>query len=97
MMTMVIVCFDVDGCLVDDLDIAREKVRDLLVMFASFPDVRVIVWSGSGADYAERMARLIHVDPYVHDYAAKSEALGLKPDITFDDQDVTLGTVNIRV
>lgn len=91
------VAFDVDGTLVDGDAQSLEDVRSLLILLKRM-DCKIVVWSGGGTDYAAMMARRIHVDRFVDEYRAKAQYGGPDlPDITFDDEDVTLGRVNVRI
>jgi hypothetical protein len=96
----VIVAIDVDGTLRSADDeceiIPDEVVRDMLIYFWTL-GCYIVVWSGSGKDYAERIGRACAVDRYVSLYASKTEARAIGADITIDDEEVTLGTVNIRI
>jgi phosphoglycolate phosphatase-like HAD superfamily hydrolase len=93
---MTTVAFDVDGTLIGASDDrALEDIRTLLITLKRL-GCRIVVWSGSGAGYAEMVARRIHIDHWVDVYRHKSDQL-FRPDIAFDDEDVKLGLVNIRI
>lgn len=92
---MITVAFDVDGCLIDEHDQPRDEVIRALVMLSGFPGIYIVVWSGCGRDYARLAGQRIGVDDHVRRYASKLDSV--RPDITFDDQPVRLGTVNIQV
>lgn len=103
-MEVVTIAFDVDGTLIRDggnkADIANERIVELLKILSSFKNVKIIVWSGGGQEYAERWGRLIGVDDYVWKYMSKINAnlMGFKPTIAIDDiQDTKLGQVNLIV
>lgn len=94
------VAFDVDGTLIDTKDRPRWEVINMLKAFR--PMANIIVWSGSGKDYAEMWVRRLFLEEYVDVIQAKPTALGRPPfqhraDLTFDDQECQLGRVNIRV
>jgi hypothetical protein len=55
---------------------------------------RVFVWSAGGTDYAQTVVDKLGLTEMVKVVQKNSE---LKPDLTFDDQAMTLGNVNIRV
>lgn len=111
----IIVAFDVDGTLIttESADtkqvVANERIRSLLIALASFKNVRIVVWSGSGELWARQAAAAIGIDKYVNSYASKNhlgkDASGkhifnpdLKPDIAIDDiQACELGTFNLIV
>lgn len=98
---MITVAFDVDGCLRlpagrQGYPVANEPVRQLLVILWHLPGVRIHVWSGSGELYARQVAAELGIRPYVHSYSSKTDPT-IEPDITFDDEEMTRGRVNIRV
>lgn len=106
------VAFDVDGTLFDE---NGEPRWDIVAMLRTLvPYCKVIVWSGSGQDYAEHQGRVLFLPPEVQYHAKIRDVKTLYEetgcvyptfsgqaltgiDIAFDDQDVTLGTVNIKV
>lgn len=107
-----VVAFDVDGTLIDDEDQPRWDIIEMLRTLV--PYCKVIVWSGSGKDYAEHQGRRLFLPPEVQYYAKIRDVKTLYEetgwiyptfsgqahtgiDIAFDDQDVYLGTVNIKV
>lgn len=96
---VITVAFDVDGCLRDARYsgevIADEDVRWLLILLARFEQVRIHVWSGSGELYARQVAREIGIAPHVNSYSSKSDK-SIKADLTFDDESVNMGVVNIQ-
>ena len=49
------------------------------------------IWSGGGVDYAERWSQELGLK------ATLVEKRSFKPDLAFDDMNVNLGIVNIRV
>lgn len=65
----------------------------------------MVVWSGSGEDYARMWGTKLGLNadvyrdkhdraPFTSDDGSFLQAL---PDLTFDDSDLTLGTVNVKV
>ena len=92
---VITIAFDVDGCLIDENDEPRADVVAALVQLSWLPGIYIIVWSGCGRDYARMIGQRIGVDEHVRQYASKLD--GMRPDITFDDQPVNLGAVNIQV
>ena len=54
----------------------------------------MIVWSGGGKDYAQMWGEKLGLN--ADSYFDKHDA-GFRPDLTFDDSDLTLGTVNVKV
>jgi hypothetical protein len=98
--TAITVAFDIDGTLLrpsdGQEDAANERVRLLVVLLrAMFPRLRLVAWSGGGADYAERIVRTFRLSTFFDAYAAKG-ALGYIPDIVIDDEEVQgLGLVHL--
>mgnify|MGYP001562215635 CR=1 FL=1 len=52
----------------------------------------IVLWSGSGVDWAKRWGEKFGLEPFT--VAAKGS---IPVDIAFDDCDVKLGTVNVKV
>lgn len=109
-MKKVVVAFDVDGTLIDDQDVPHLPTINLLVILASFKNVEIVVWSGSGQDYAEMWVRRLGLQKHVKrcydknhisaDSEGKNHAFDppIKPDIAIDDiQDCELGKLNLIV
>jgi phosphoserine phosphatase len=99
-MRKLIVAFDVDGTLLNNDDqlggSPNYRVVRMLMDLAHSKNVRIVVWSGGGEDYARQWGRKFGLDPYVWKYAVKDP--NLKPDICFDDiQECALGKVNVIV
>lgn len=95
---MATIAFDVDGTLLHaKTDKPRDEIIDLLKSLSQLPDTSIVVWSGGGADYAQQVCHRIGLDPWVDSYAAKNGDPAEKVAISFDDQEVTLGWINIRV
>lgn len=115
-MKKVIIAFDCDGTLVttDSAStgriVANERVRSMLIAFASMKNTQIIVWSGSGEMWARQVVRELGLTKYVDKYQAK-EILGrddaghpvfavpeVRPDIAIDDiQACALGKINLIV
>lgn len=51
--------------------VANERIRTLLVILASFKNVKIMVWSGGGELYARQIARVMGITKYVDSYADK--------------------------
>jgi len=117
-MKKVIIAFDVDGTLIrndsdGDMDggvpVANERIRSMLVAFASFKNTKIVVWSGGGELYARQIASRLGIDKYVDAYYSKNltgkNADGshtftpeIVPDIAIDDiQSCELGLINLIV
>ena len=57
------VAFDVDGTLINSQDEPRYEVIDLYRWFERNPKTYLIVWSGSGIDYARQWCRKLGLSP----------------------------------
>ena len=103
-MKKVTVAFDVDGTLIQAMQpdemmcVANERIRTLLITLASFKNIKIVVWSGSGERYARQIAWNIGIHKYVDKYASKSDHASIYPDIAIDDiQDTAIGKINLIV
>ena len=93
---MITIAFDVDGTLIHQIgekeDTPKYEVIQFLISFLANND-DVCFWSGGGIDYAQRWAiKLGFID-----LVKIVEKGSFVPDLCFDDQDVNLGKVNIKV
>jgi len=108
-MIKTIIAFDVDGTLITNNDpdrvhgvaskdeVPHVPIINMLMVLSRFKNVRIVVWSGGGKDYAEVWGRRLGLDPYVWKYATKLDTT-IKPDIAIDDiQDCELGAINLIV
>lgn len=101
-MQKVAICFDVDGTLIEEENI-YEHIADLVPTFKRyFKNVKVVVWSGGGKQYAETQGRRLELDPFVWKYMSKLQHQELRDAgyliIAIDDiQDTRLGNVNLIV
>lgn len=98
-MKKTIIAFDIDGTLRDNRSdsklLINERVRGILVAFARFKNVEIVVWSGGGELYARHIGHEMGLDSYVNKYMAKTEGYA---DIAIDDiQDCSLGIINLIV
>ena len=114
-MKQVIVAFDCDGTLIQDgaqdehMIVANERIRSMLVTFARFKNVKIVVWSGGGELWARQVGAALGLDKYVWKYASKNHlgkdangnhqfAPDFVPDIAIDDiQACELGKINLIV
>lgn len=80
-MSKTLIAFDVDGTLRNNADnpyggdadvVANERIRTLLVILASFKNVKIMVWSGGGELYARQVTRALGIDKYVDVWADKA-------------------------
>lgn len=115
-MQKVIIAFDVDGTLIKNVVtgdgripgiISNEDVPivhqiNTLQVLSHSKNVRIVVWSGGGKDYAATWGRRLGLDQYVWRYASKLEHQELKQQCDFliaidDIQSTRLGDANLIV
>lgn len=118
-MKKILIAFDVDGTLVDNEQpselgvVANERIRQLLIILASFKNTKILVWSGGGELWARQAVKELGLKKYVDDYADKQYVkcpdcaepchhhtfgTDIKPDIAIDDiQACELGLINLIV
>lgn len=113
-MQRVIFAFDVDGTLIRNTNPARvhgvPSVTDVpivhwintLQVLSTCKNIRIVVWSGGGKQYAETWGRRLGLDQYVWRYASKTEHDSLKELCDFliavdDIQATRLGDANLIV
>lgn len=100
-----IYAFDVDGTLFRMENGVEVKRKEIIEMARALVLQRntVIVWSGGGEKYARQRVRDAGLDGIGIIALAKGTELlkgkseKVRPDVVFDDQDVNLGTLNVRV
>lgn len=114
-MAKVIIAFDVDGVLIRNSDTVSRvhgipnnadmpivhQVNTLQVL-STYKNVKIVVWSGGGKQYAEAWGRRLGLDQYVWRYSSKLEHKALKAMcdtlIAIDDIQATrLGDTNLIV
>ena len=84
-MQKLIIAFDVDGTLVSEDDVPSfQMINTLQVLSKLTKNVRIVVWSGGGEEYAEMWGRRLGLDEYVWKYMAKDRDFHV--DVAFDDQ-----------
>lgn len=109
------IAFDCDGTLItaDSAEkrqiVANERIRSLLVTLASFKNIEIIVWSGSGEMWAHQVVRELGLSKYVKKIMAKNVigrdendrpiiTADIEPDIAIDDiHACELGKLNLIV
>jgi hypothetical protein len=103
-----VVAFDVDDTLIVpavatgfDVDVPNYEMIAVFRWFQTQGHT-MIIWSGGGEDYAAMWANKLGLiaDAYhdKHYYAAHIEPKGFtKPDLSFDDSDLDLARVNVKV
>lgn len=114
-MQKVIIAFDIDGTLIRNVpngmrapgipnndDVPIVHMINTLQVLSRFKNVRIVVWSGGGKQYAETWGRRLGLDQYVWRYASKLEHQALRATcealIAIDDiQATALGDINLIV
>lgn len=86
--------FDVDGTLIkqsnNGADVPRYEIIEIFRTLQSL-GFTMVVWSGGGFDYARNWVDRLGLDAQVLQKGS------FKPDLAFDDQEINLGVINIRV
>jgi hypothetical protein len=88
------IAFDVDGTLIHQCGRSEDTPRyDVIAAFHFYEKLGydMFIWSGGGVDYAERWSQKLNLKAKI------VEKGSFKPAIAFDDMNVNLGVVNIRV
>lgn len=88
------IVFDVDGTLIDFDDKPRKAVIELLKLLSKHYDI--FVWSGGGIEYARMWIQRLKLEKYISSIVPKLKR-PIKPYMTFDDEEITLGKFNVRV
>lgn len=113
-MQKVIIAFDVDGTLIRDNggerthgevnphDLPLVHQINTLQVLSTYKNIRIVVWSGGGKQYAEMWGRRLGLDQYVWRYASKLEHENIKAQCDFliaidDIQATALGDANLIV
>lgn len=93
---MIKIAFDVDGTLIRKSPKGEDVPRLEILLYLSFyhivGDCEIFVWSGSGIEYANRWVEKLGLQDVT--VVAKGSFI---PDIAVDDEEVTLGKVNLKV
>lgn len=113
-MKKVVVAFDVDGTLirnvgkdrqhgiVENNDVPIVHWINTLQVLSTCKNIRIVVWSGGGKQYAELWGRRLGLDKFVWRYASKLEHQAIRAQcdalIAIDDIQATeLGDINLIV
>lgn len=101
------VFFDVDGTLrcscTPNCAEPNERIVSLVRILGNFKNVKLYVWSGGGADYANRFVQLFKLESYVPKHRVFSKMdpaariLALRGIVIDDIQDTALGAMNLIV
>lgn len=99
-MRKVTIAFDVDGTLrcncTDTCQDPNPRIVDLFNILSSFKNTDMYVWSGGGAQYAQRFAQKFDLTVQAGHCISKIGAPQM--DIAIDDiQDTAIGTINLIV
>lgn len=101
-MKEIIIAFDIDGTILNNEGIQPdtptylrprcgvnlEVITLIQILSKKMKNTKVIVWSGGGKEYAERIVREYGLDRYIHRVYGKAEydeTIDGKVDICFDD------------
>ncbi len=114
-MNRVIVAFDVDGTLIKNTD-PGERTHGIvsngdvpivhqintLIVLSTYKNIKIVVWSGGGKQYAEVWGSRLGLDKYVWRYASKLEHADIRRQcdylIAIDDIQATgIGHINLIV
>lgn len=112
-MQRVIVAFDVDGTLIRQAEGSTPGVVNndsvpivhqinTLQVLSTYKNIKIVVWSGGGKQYAETWGRRLGLDKFVWRYASKLEHKELRAMCDFliaidDIQATQLGDANLIV
>ena len=88
---------DVDGTLIDYDDNPRKPIIQLVKSLAKNSHVTLYCWSGGGHDYARMWAERLKIAHLFKGFATKLITPPSPVDITIDDEEITLGSVNLRI
>lgn len=115
-MQRVIVAFDVDGTLIRNVMVGDGRIPGVisnddvpivhqintLQVLSTYKNIKIVVWSGGGKQYAETWGRRLGLDKFVWRYASKLEHKELRAMCDFliaidDIQATQLGDANLIV
>ncbi len=86
------IAFDIDNTILDLNDKPKQWVISLIKQLSK--NHNVIIWSGCGLDYTLMRIRQLKLEEYV---SAEWKSKNLTIDVCFDDQDVDLARLNIKL
>jgi len=98
-MREITIAFDIDGTILNNQGIPPDSPHHLRprvgvnleviiliqILSKKMKNTKVIVWSGGGKEYAERILREYGLEKYVHAVYDKADYPGEEVDIAFDD------------
>lgn len=80
-----------------DYDTPNRDIVELLVILSRFKNVKIVVWSGGGQQYAQTWVDRLKLSKWVWKTAGKLDGT-VSPDIAIDDiHDCDLGKINLIV
>lgn len=86
------ICFDVDGCLIDQGKPILANVELLKVLAKSH---KVYMWSGNGYSHALEVADMLGIADIISGVLNKYNTF--VPDVAFDNQEIKLGKIDIQL
>lgn len=98
----ILIAIDVDGTLrcscTPICQDANKKVLTLAQILASFKNVRLMVWSGNGKEYAQRFVDMYHLPAFAASKADPATWVSGRPQIAIDDQErFSMADINLIV
>lgn len=99
----ILIAADIDGTLrcncTATCDDPNQKIVDLTNTLATFKNIRVMIWSGSGKDYAEHYMKKFNIQRcFAASKVDKDTWVCGKPNIAIDDQQAfALADLNLIV
>lgn len=104
-----IISFDIDGTLITYNDKPRLDILDMLRTLSKYHTI--VLWSGGGKEWAELWAKRLYIEEYVS--ACYTKPMGGKDktiligkmemdskeyvDVGFDDENVDIAKINIKI
>ena len=86
------ICFDTDECLIKDGKPIRANVALLKVLSKTH---KVFMWSGNGYEHAYEVAIKLRLTKYISGVLNKYATF--VPDIAFDDKEIKLGKLDVKI
>lgn len=95
-----IIAVDIDRTLITKEE-PHELYLDIYILIkilSRFKNVKIVAWSGSGIDHAEKWINKLGLQEHIWKIESKYNYNQIKPTIVIDDvQDTSLGEVNLIV
>ncbi len=103
-MKRIVIAIDVDGTLrcncTETCEDPNKRIVELAKTLATFKNVKVMVWSGGGKQYAQRFMDKYGFGPKIKAASKLDSSTWIygRPQIAIDDiQDTAIGTINLIV